>query len=130
HDQLGIDGLDTLEAAANEGRIAKLPGFGARTEARIRDGIAFARSTRQRRRYPEALEVAARLVEWLRDLPNVIDAQIAGALRRRVEVVDQIELVAVADDVQPVISAFRALDGAGDQQVPGDAEVTIRLSDG
>ncbi len=129
--ELGITDLEALQAAAEAGRIAGLPGFGSRTEAKILEGIAFARSTRQRRRYPEALEVAARLVDWLRELPDVEDAAIVGALRRRVEVVDEIRLLAATTRSPAVLRAFRALEGAhGSQSTGAEDEASIRLSDG
>jgi DNA polymerase (family X) len=134
HAELGIEGLDALEAAARAGKIAALSGFGPRTEAKILEGIAFARSTRQRRRYPEALEVAARLVDWLRDLPGVEDARIAGALRRRMEIVDGIDLLAATRKPELVSSAVRSLAepvGTSTGGLPdARSETTIRLSDG
>ncbi len=130
---LGIDNLDALQEAAEAGRVAALAGFGPRTEAKILEGIAFARSTRQRRRYPEALEVAARLVDWLDQLPAVEDAAITGALRRRLEVVDEIRLLASSTDVASVLRAFQALEGSNPSAAASsdDAdEAAIQLSDG
>lgn len=46
HDQLGIDTLEALEAAAHDGRLAALPGFGRR---RVR-GIQYALAERLARR--------------------------------------------------------------------------------
>jgi len=41
--QLGVTDLDELEAAARAGRLKSLPGLGARSEARIIEGIASLR---------------------------------------------------------------------------------------
>ena len=41
---LGVDSLDTLEAAAKAGKIRELPGFGAKTEERIIRNIQYARA--------------------------------------------------------------------------------------
>ena len=40
HDQLGIETLEELEAAAHDGRLARVPGFGERRVAAIRDVLA------------------------------------------------------------------------------------------
>ena len=40
---LGVDSLDTLEAAAKAGRIRVLTGFGAKTEERILRNVGYAR---------------------------------------------------------------------------------------
>ena len=63
--ELGIDSLDALEVAARSGRIAGVSGFGAKTEQKILEGIAFVRSTRGRRplsRRAGGRGAAARLV--------------------------------------------------------------------
>lgn len=95
--ELGVDSLDALDAAVRAGSVAALPGMGAKTEAKIREGLGFARATRGRRRYPEALEIGIRLLEWLRSHPLVAEAALAGPLRRRMEVVERIDLVAAAE---------------------------------
>ena len=43
HDVLGIDSLPELEAAALDGRLAKLPRFGQKTSENILKGIAYLR---------------------------------------------------------------------------------------
>ena len=43
HEVLGIDSLPELEAAAHDGRLAKLPRFGPRTSENILKAIAFLR---------------------------------------------------------------------------------------
>ena len=40
---LGVDSLDSLEAAAKAGQIRSLPGFGAKTEERILRNVEYAR---------------------------------------------------------------------------------------
>lgn len=44
--ELGVADLDALERAAQAGAVRALPGFGTRTEARIRRGIVWARRRR------------------------------------------------------------------------------------
>jgi DNA polymerase (family 10) len=126
--ELGIDSLDALESAA--GRIAALPGFGAKTVAKILEGAAFVRQSRGRRRIDRALEVAERLVEHVRTLPGVSSAELAGELRRRMEIVSSIDLVAATDRAEEVLAAFRTLGEhtAGARDREGRAEV--RFSDG
>ncbi|MDQ3521966.1 MAG: DNA polymerase/3'-5' exonuclease PolX [Gemmatimonadota bacterium] len=110
-EQLGIESLDDLERAAAGGRVAGLSGFGAKTEQKILQGIAFLRTTLGYRRYPAALQIAVRLLEWLREHPAVDTAEIAGGLRRRLEVVDAVELVASSAQGDEVLRAFAALGG-------------------
>ncbi|HEX8432885.1 MAG TPA: helix-hairpin-helix domain-containing protein, partial [Longimicrobium sp.] len=109
YSELGIDSLDTLEAAARAGLVATLAGFGEKTQAKILDGIGFVRSTRGKRRIDRALEVAERLVDHLRGMAGVVAAEVVGALRRRMEVVDSIDLVAATHRADEVLAAFRSL---------------------
>jgi len=128
--ELGIDSLDSLEEAARAGRIATLPGFGAKTVTSILDGVASVRDMRGKRRIVHALDVAERLVEHVRTLPGVSAAELAGPLRRRMEVVSSIDLVAATDRADEVLAAFRTLGEhtAGGGERSGRAEV--RFSDG
>jgi DNA polymerase (family X) len=118
--RLGIDSLDALEAAARVGSVAALPGFGGKTEKKILQGIGFARSSRQLRRYPEALEIAVRLLEWLRARPEVDSAEFAGPVRRRMEVVDRIDLVAAGESPRAILEAFQAGHGGAMQRASSE----------
>jgi DNA polymerase (family X) len=95
-ERLGIISLDGLEAAANEGRIAGLEGFGKKTEQKIADEIARIRLYLLKRRYFQALPVAEALRDELRGVPDVFRAEISGEIRRKLEVVSEIELVVAA----------------------------------
>lgn len=130
YSELGIDSLDKLEEAALAGRLAAVPGFGAATEKTVLENLAFAREAQGRRRLPAALEVAERLLEWLDTLEGVTRAEMAGEVRRDLEVVDSVDLVAAAKKPEEVLAAFRALGGVPrDASAPAD-RAEIRLSDG
>lgn len=119
---LGVDSLDALEEAARAGRVAALPGFGAKTEAKLLAGLGFARAARNQRRYPQAMEDAVRLLEALRGHPDAAVVEIAGPLRRRLEVVDSIDLVAASASPASLLSAFL---GGADAPEGDMAEVTL-----
>ncbi|HEX6038857.1 DNA polymerase/3'-5' exonuclease PolX [Longimicrobium sp.] len=128
---LGIDSLEKLEEAAAAGRLAKLPGFGAKTEQKILEGVAFVRSMRGRRRFFQAIEPAAALLELVEGLPGVIEVSAAGQVRRRLEVVDSIDLVASSKKPEAVLAAFRALQGvAPADDDDADRRADVELADG
>jgi len=126
----GIDSLDKLEEAALAGRLAALPGIGAATEKKIIESVAFARAARGRRRLYAALEVAERLLEWLDTLGTVQRAEAAGEVRRDLEVVDSVDLVAAAKEPATVLAAFRALSGGSSSAPPDEDRAEIQFSDG
>ncbi|HET7460215.1 MAG TPA: DNA polymerase/3'-5' exonuclease PolX [Longimicrobium sp.] len=128
--ELGIDSLDALEKAAAAGKLHDLPNFGARTTQKILESVAFARAARGRRRLYAALEVAERLLEWLETLGTVTKSSVAGEVRRDLEVVECVDLVAAAKDPAAVLSAFRALSGAAPTGPGRENYAEIRFSDG
>jgi DNA polymerase (family 10) len=129
--ELGIDSLEKLEEAAAAGRLAVLPGFGVKTAEKILEGVAFARAQRGRRRYYQAVEAAVALLELVEGLPGVLRASPAGQVRRRLEVVDSIDMVAAAEDPEKVLAAFRALQGVERADADdADSCAEVRFADG
>src|SRR5687767_2080767 len=93
HEGLGIASVEELEAAAREGRLAKLKGFGPKTAERILKGITHLRSTNAYILYPHALIEARRLLAMVEAHPEVERALIAGSIRRRRETGRDIDVV-------------------------------------
>ncbi len=108
HEKLGVDGLDALEAAANAGQLRDLAGFGARSEAKILEGIEHLRQYAGRSLWPHARAVAAEFEAVLADLPEVRQLEIAGSLRRRSETVRDVDLLVAVDEADraTVMDAF------------------------
>jgi DNA polymerase (family 10) len=97
HDVLGIESLPDLEAAATDGRLAKLPRFGRKTSENILKSIAFLRQATSFRLSHHAADEAEGLRSALARLPGVTAAIVAGDVRRRSEVVRDLVLVLVAE---------------------------------
>ena len=116
HESLQIDTLAELEEVARDGRLAKLPRFGKKTADNILKGIAFLRQVTGLRLFHHAREEAAALVATLQKLPKVKRAEVAGSVRRRNEIVRDMDFV-VAVDGPP----SQLLDRLG--AVPGVTEV-------
>lgn len=109
HQALGIDNLDKLEDAARDGRLARVPGFGARTAEKILKGISFVRGTRTFQLWHEAWQESEVIRTALAGEPGVVRVMIAGEVRRRCEVVSELVLVADLGEASPE-EFFRALD--------------------
>ena len=115
HAELGIDSLDALRAAATEGRIRELKGFGPKAETALLAALdAHAeRPAGTRVALPAALEAAERIVDGLRAVPAVARAEVAGSARRLADSVKDLDIVVAADDPAAVVTAFAALDVIG-----------------
>jgi len=87
---LAVESVEDLVAAAADGRLAALPGFGAKTVDKVLQGVAFLERTRGRLRLDAAWQLATEVAAEL----GLNDPQIAGPLRRGETLVDTITLVA------------------------------------
>ncbi len=131
HEVLDIDSIPELEAAALDGRLARLPRFGPKTSENILKGIAFLRQASAYRLSHHAADEAEGLRAALERLPGVLEAVVAGEVRRRTEVVRDIVIVLVAE--VPPAELFRRLG-----QLPGihefagqdDRRLTLRFAGG
>lgn len=130
HRELGITSIEDLEVAAREGRLAKVKGLGPRTAQKLLQGIAFVREARVLALYPHALAVGNALLASVRSHPDVVRAELAGSLRRRREVIGDVDIVASCrTDPAAVARSFTRI--AGVRAVAGeDAAVSISYTDG
>lgn len=114
HTELGLETVSDLEAAAGDGRLAKLSGFGLKTADKILRGIATLREKSGQLLHGVADQEAQRLQRAIGKLSGVTRVEMAGSLRRSAEVVRDIDLVAsCAGDLSAAVA-----------RVPGVQEVT------
>jgi DNA polymerase (family 10) len=132
HDRLGIDSLRDLEAAAADGRLAALPRFGTRTAEKVRRGIAFLRQSTEFRLFHHALDEAHGVQEALRGLAGVLRVEIAGSVRRRRELIRDLDLVVVHAGADARDALVKRLgEAAGVTEFAGsDTTVTLRFANG
>jgi DNA polymerase (family 10) len=93
YETLHIDTLAELEEAAQDGRLAKLPRFGARTAQKILKAIQFARQVGDYRLLHHARQEAYALARVLAEMPGVRRAEVAGSVRRWREVIGDLDFV-------------------------------------
>jgi DNA polymerase (family 10) len=131
HDALDIDSLPELEAAARDGRLARLPRFGPKTAENILKGIAYLRKAGAHKLAHHAADEAEGLRATLEQIPGVLRAVIAGEVRRRLELVSEIAIVLVAD--APPAEIFRTvgqLPGVNEIAGQDERRITLRVNGG
>ena len=130
YEAIGIDSLAALEKACREGRLAAVKGFSRKSEERILRGIEILRSAAGLHRYPRARQRAEdALAELTASAPSA-SIHIAGSLRRRKEVIRDIDLVAAGDEPERLTASFRALSGVAEVTGSGTTKTSVRFSDG
>lgn len=98
YQQLNVNSLEELEQACKDDRVARIPGFGKKTQEKILQGLSFLSQHADRYLYDVAEAEAERIREALAAQPGVVRLQIAGSLRRRRETVKDIDMVLSVDD--------------------------------
>ncbi len=104
--ELGIQDITSLRQACDSGVVAKLKGFGSKTQQKILDGIRFIDEVGMRVRFDQAYPLGQRLLEQLSALPGVIRSALCGSLRRRRETAKDIDILLSSDAPQPIMDAF------------------------
>ena len=129
-DQLAIDDLAKLKAACEANQVAELRGFGAKTQQKIIDGIAFLGQQGQRVRIDQALPLGTALLEQVRNFPDVIRSELCGSLRRRKETINDIDILVSSDDAAPIMQAFITLPQVVQVVAHGDTKSSVVTADG
>jgi DNA polymerase (family 10) len=131
HERLGIESLGDLDAAARDGRLAGLPGFGPRTCDNVIRGLARLRRAATFRLLHHAAREAEAVRAALERLPGVRQAFVAGEVRRRVELVREVVIVLLAD-VPPseVLRGLAAVPGVDEFAGQDERRATLRFAGG
>jgi len=106
HESLQIDGIDKLKSACEAGEVAKLKGFGAKTQAKILEGIRYLDQIGKRVRIDLALPLGDALLAQVKAFPGVIRGELCGSLRRRKETVADLDILVSSADAAPIMDAF------------------------
>jgi DNA polymerase (family 10) len=127
---LGVTEIRSLEQAAREGRVAGLPGFGPKTQARILASIEQHRTYGQRWKLSDAEQMIQPLLEHLGRVPGVERLDVAGSYRRRRDTIGDIDLLGMARDPAPVMQAFTRYPRVREVRGSGGTRSTVVLDCG
>lgn len=108
--ELGIESGHELKEAANSGLVAKLKGFGEKTQQAIIDALEFKEANANKLHYADAEHIANEVLEVLSKIDVVTAQSVSGELRRKLEVIDRIEILVAGEDFNELESKISALE--------------------
>ncbi len=129
-EKLGVDTLEKLEAAAREGKIAELAGFGAKSAEKILAGIEQRRKFSERHRADVAREAADSILATLKKLKSVRRIEVAGSMRRRRETVKDLDFVVDGSDADAIMKAFTEMPGIERVVNHGETKSSVLMKSG
>jgi DNA polymerase (family 10) len=128
YDEIGVDSLDALRAAVEDGRLRELRGFGLKAEENLRRVLAEADEDGPARKVvlSRAIDTAEQVVEALRAHPAADRVEAAGSLRRWADSVKDIDIIATTSDPAALTGALLDLElvEAANQTGTAGARVT------
>ncbi|MDX6565295.1 MAG: polymerase, partial [Gaiellales bacterium] len=131
YDELGISTIAELEAAATAGTLRGHAGIAEKKEQAILEAIAAGAGSRKTVIILErALRLSGSILEGLRAQQTCVRASEAGSLRRRVEVVGDIDLIAASDYAGALIGWFCEQEIAAQVVGRGETKGSIITNDG
>ena len=129
YEKLKIKSIKQLESAAKQHKIAKIPGFGLKSEQDILEGIAMI-NIRERKPYKKVLPIAKRIIARLKKIKSIDKISIAGSLRRKKPTIRDIDIIVSSKNPKKVIDAFTKFPGIKKITAKGATKATIFLKSG
>jgi DNA polymerase (family 10) len=130
HDSLGVSSPAGLRAACESGMVAGLPGFGAKTQAKLLEAIARHDSFAGRFLLGHVCDLVDGMLDLLRSHPAVSQVSVAGSCRRAMETVHDLDFLVATREPARVCSDFAALPDVASVIACGETKASVRLQNG
>jgi DNA polymerase (family 10) len=130
HGTLGVDSVAALKQACEAGKVADLPGFGAKTQTKILSSIARLEQAATAFRLDDAVQAAEDILDALKGHPEVLRASVAGSTRRSKETVHDLDFIVATPKPAELTAYFAAAPFAHEVIAQGDTKCSIRLESG
>ena len=129
-DALHVQTLAQLEKACRQGRVHDIKGFGAATEQKIIHEIAARGAEEHRMLRSAATQYAESLLRYLRALPCVKRAEVAGSFRRCRETVADLDVLVEGESGAAVTDQFVHYPEVREILSAGPTKASVRLECG
>lgn len=129
-EEMGIETVGELELACNRHLLSHIEGFGEKTEAKILAGIEMLKKFSGKRLFPEALQTAKEIHSQISLSKEVIRSAIAGSIRRKKEVIGDIDILVSSNSPKRIMDKFTALPQIERILEKGDTKAEVILENG
>ncbi|HHY77571.1 MAG TPA: DNA polymerase/3'-5' exonuclease PolX [Clostridiales bacterium] len=130
YEKLDIKSIGELEYACKENRLITLDGFGEKTQEKILKGIQELKKYSGLFLYSYVKPIAEEIKERLMTSSLVTKCEIAGSLRRKKEVVKDIDIIASAKEPMKLMDYFTELEQIEEVISKGETKTSVRLKAG
>ncbi len=128
--RLKIKDREQLEEAVKAGKLRNMKGFGKKTEENILKNIELVKKFSGRLPLSHILPQARAMVDQLRALPSVEQAELAGSIRRMQETVGDVDILVTSNDPQEVMNFFVTMPYVASVMAQGSTKSSVHLSAG
>lgn len=130
YEQLGVKNIVELEAAAKDGRIAELPGFGAKTAANLLQAIEQRRKHSGRFLLSDAKLWSDALLGHFLGHPDVSQISAGGSFRRGRETIGDLDILIATKYPPRIIEHFLSHAAIDRVLAQGDTKASVLLNYG
>jgi DNA polymerase (family 10) len=130
HETLGVGSIADLKAACDAGKVASLPGFGAKTQAKILEAITQHAKSEGYFLLGDVTPIVSDILEMLRLHPEISRVAAAGSFRRAKEIVHDLDFLVATREPRLVCEDFTTLPQVESIIACGDTKASVRLKNG
>jgi DNA polymerase (family 10) len=130
HETLGVGSIADLKSACDEGKVATLAGFGAKTQAKILEAIALRATFADTFLLGGISALVEEIADTLRTHPEIVRVAVAGSYRRAKETVHDLDFLVATKEPKLVCEDFTTLPEVESIIAVGETKASVRLKNG
>ena len=130
YEKLEVKTIGELEYACKENRLLDLEGFGKKTQNNILKGIENMKKFQGQFLFGEVIRLSEEVKMLVQQSGLANRCEITGSIRRRKEVVKDVDMIATSNQANELMNYFTTLPFVAEIIAKGDTKSTIKLENG
>ncbi|MFX0094333.1 MAG: DNA polymerase/3'-5' exonuclease PolX [Candidatus Hodarchaeota archaeon] len=127
HEKLNINNIDELETAVKQRKVQQLKGYKQKTEDNLLKAIELYRTAQKRFLLGEVLPIAREIENILSKMKEVKKVCIAGSIRRKKELIRDVDIIAASPEPAKIMDSFVKLSDVKRVISHGKTKTTVIL---